>query len=456
MATGIASASDHDEPIEPITRSGRPKFKFSLAGYSYRDLFKPNNKFAKEALTLHDFVERLRKDAARGDGADVVLLSHAGDKRVSDRSARGSASGSGWMCPARRWATTFAIRPGRSATQQIRAVKQWIDHAAVLGAPVIRIFSGSVKRDQTEAEAHRLAVAGDRRVLRVRRQEGDPLGPGEPRRADRDGRQGCSSLVKDVKSPWFGVNLDSGNFHGEDVYGELAQIAPYTRQRADQSRCFTGRAEEGSLRISSGWRRSSAMRLSRLRRAGIRGNRRRPADRVPEVYRPLARGFRVARTQKKPDLVARPGFRSNHLAALHRACVAAFQVFKLGSEANNRETVDSPGAGARWRRRLLTTGRWRRRLNGAAFNRNADSRAARDTTRGNAGLDPGNRKPGHSGLPHHRSRSSRAMTTMTAVMPTAMAAAAIATPPPQSQPPSAAASAAVAAVTGDGLAVTAQ
>ena len=38
---------------------------------------------------------------------------------------------------------------------------------------------------------------------------------------------GLLSLVKDVKSPWFGVNLDSGNFHGEDIYAELEQIAPY-------------------------------------------------------------------------------------------------------------------------------------------------------------------------------------------------------------------------------------
>ena len=43
----------------------------------------------------------------------------------------------------------------------------------------------------------------------------------------RKRRRGCS-LERDVKSPWFGVNFDSGNFHGEDVYGELAQIAPYS------------------------------------------------------------------------------------------------------------------------------------------------------------------------------------------------------------------------------------
>src|SRR5688572_19040332 len=47
--------------IDPVARSGRAKFKFSLAAYSYRDLFKPNNRFAKEALTLHDFASDCAK-----------------------------------------------------------------------------------------------------------------------------------------------------------------------------------------------------------------------------------------------------------------------------------------------------------------------------------------------------------------------------------------------------------
>jgi hydroxypyruvate isomerase len=30
-----------------------------------------------------------------------------------------------------------------------------------------------------------------------------------------------------VQSPWFGVNLDTGNFHSDDIYGELERVAPY-------------------------------------------------------------------------------------------------------------------------------------------------------------------------------------------------------------------------------------
>jgi hypothetical protein len=34
-------------------------------------------------------------------------------------------------------------------------------------------------------------------------------------------------IIRAVKSPWVGVNLDTGNFHGADPYAELAQCAPY-------------------------------------------------------------------------------------------------------------------------------------------------------------------------------------------------------------------------------------
>ena len=35
------------------------------------------------------------------------------------------------------------------------------------------------------------------------------------------------ALVRDVQSPWFGVNLDTGNFNTPDPYGDLARLAPY-------------------------------------------------------------------------------------------------------------------------------------------------------------------------------------------------------------------------------------
>ncbi len=35
------------------------------------------------------------------------------------------------------------------------------------------------------------------------------------------------SIIKAVKSDAFGVNFDTGNFHTDDPYADLAKIAPY-------------------------------------------------------------------------------------------------------------------------------------------------------------------------------------------------------------------------------------
>ena len=35
------------------------------------------------------------------------------------------------------------------------------------------------------------------------------------------------AIVRGVKSDWFGVNLDTGNFRTKDPYADLARIAPY-------------------------------------------------------------------------------------------------------------------------------------------------------------------------------------------------------------------------------------
>ena len=39
---------------------------------------------------------------------------------------------------------------------------------------------------------------------------------------------GLLEIVRTVKSPWIGINLDTGNFHTEDPYADLEKIAPYT------------------------------------------------------------------------------------------------------------------------------------------------------------------------------------------------------------------------------------
>jgi sugar phosphate isomerase/epimerase len=105
-------------------------------------------------------------------------------------------------------------------------VKQWIDHAALLAAPHIRIFAGTVNPAMSKAEAKKLSIEAIEECCDYAGRKGVMLGlenhggiVAEP--AD------LLEIVHAVKSPWFGINLDTGNFQTDDPYADLAACAPY-------------------------------------------------------------------------------------------------------------------------------------------------------------------------------------------------------------------------------------
>ena len=207
--------------IEPITRNGTPKFKFSLAAYSYRSLLQ-----GKDAeFTLADFID----DCAAFGLEGTELTSYYFPSEVTPEyliGLRKQCFQLGLDVSGTAVGNDFGHPPGEARDKQIASVKSWIEHAAVLGAPVIRIFAGHVKKGVSPAESHKLMVAGIEECCDYAGQHGVHLAlenhGGPTATAD-----GLLAIVRDVNSPWFGVNLDTGNFHGEDIYGELEQAAPY-------------------------------------------------------------------------------------------------------------------------------------------------------------------------------------------------------------------------------------
>jgi sugar phosphate isomerase/epimerase len=220
-------------------------FKFSLAAYSYRDLL--NAKSPEKKLTLDDFIRDCAKMGLQG--TELTSYYFPNDptpdylRHLKDLCFRlgldisGTAVGNDFCHPA-----------GPERDRELAHVKRWVDHAEMLGAPVIRIFSGHEHGTSVE-EAHRLAVAGIEECCDYAGKHGVFLAL-ENHGGLTTSADGLMKLVRDVKSPWFGVNLDTGNFQGDDVYGDLTRFAPYAinvqvkvsivengkRQRADFSR----------------------------------------------------------------------------------------------------------------------------------------------------------------------------------------------------------------------------
>lgn len=204
--------------IEPIQRNGTAKFKFSLAGYSYRNLF-------KDGFPLEEFIADCARMGLEGTEPTSYYfpkdLTHAYLRQLKHLSFRLGLDISGTAV-----GNDFCGPPGPARQQQIAHVKQWIDYAEILGAPVIRIFSGRPRGGQTAEQARRLAVEGIEECCDYAGQHGVFLAL-ENHGGLTSTAESMLKIIRDVKSPWFGVNFDSGNFHSRDVYAELARIAPY-------------------------------------------------------------------------------------------------------------------------------------------------------------------------------------------------------------------------------------
>ena len=218
---GAPSITRFARAIEPIRRGGGAKFKFSLAAYSYRDLL--NAKPAK--ATLEDFITACAM--MQLEGTELTSYYFPPDFTPDYlRRLKQLAFDLGLDISGTAVGNDFCLPPGEKRDREIAHVKKWVDYAEILGAPVIRIFSGNAAKEMSVEEAHRLAVAGMEECCQYAGQHGVYLAlenhGGLTATAD-----GILALVRDVKSPWFAVNLDTGNFNTADPYADLAKLAPY-------------------------------------------------------------------------------------------------------------------------------------------------------------------------------------------------------------------------------------
>src|SRR5258708_8444463 len=96
-----------------------------------------------------------------------------------------------------------------------------------MGAPVIRIFAGNVPAGDSEEAAIERCAAGINESLDYAAKKGVCLALENHGGITATPVQMLRIIEQVKESPWFGVNLDGGNFRTADPYSDLAKIAPY-------------------------------------------------------------------------------------------------------------------------------------------------------------------------------------------------------------------------------------
>jgi hypothetical protein len=232
LSTSLAAMGATTLPgIEPISRAGKSRMQLGVAAYSFREHFqwmrdkeqKPKGNL--KPWSILDFIDWCADNNVPGAEVTSYFFPPDVDEKFLLEVKR-HAYLRGVQLAGTAIGNNFALPKGEKLDEQIAYTKKWIDYAALMNAPHIRVFAGPQPKDLSEQQAVANCLEAYQECLDYAAKKGLFLGlenhggiVAEP--------DNLIKMVKAANSPWAGINWDSGNFHTEDPYGDLAKIAPY-------------------------------------------------------------------------------------------------------------------------------------------------------------------------------------------------------------------------------------
>ena len=211
-------------------RAGSSRLLLSLAAYSFRDYFVDSNRRkgaqtdSGKRIDMFQFIDY----CADQDCSGAEVTSYYFPKDLTEDyllKLRRHAFLRGVALSGTAVGNNFAQPKGAKRDAEIALVKKWVDYAALMGAPHIRIFAGQAQ-GLTREEAVVLCISAIEECADYAGRKGIFLGlenhggiVAEP--------EGLLAIIQAIKSPWVGINLDTGNFHTPDPYESIALCAPY-------------------------------------------------------------------------------------------------------------------------------------------------------------------------------------------------------------------------------------
>jgi sugar phosphate isomerase/epimerase len=237
-AAGFGFSAPADAEIEPIQRAGKGSFlKTSVNAYSFTKLLNAKIKHHEQGMDLYDVVDFCAEHNIDGFDATGYFFpdfpARPTDQYINDLKLKAFESGVGISGSGVRNNFTVADKDKRAA--DVAIIKQWVEIASQLGAPVLRVFADTQMRSKTwkdvapgKTRAQVAAYITDN--LKECAEHGEKHGVIIGVQNHGDFLQTAEQqleLIGMVNSKWCGAIVDTGYYKTADPYVDMAKAAPY-------------------------------------------------------------------------------------------------------------------------------------------------------------------------------------------------------------------------------------
>jgi sugar phosphate isomerase/epimerase len=209
-------------------RAGGPRLKTSLNAYSFNKALTDHLKDAGKGMSLLELLDFCAEQDF--DAIDPTGYYFPGypkppsDAFLNEFKRRAFVLGLDISGTGVR--THFASADRAQRARDVEHVKEWIEVASRLGAPVLRVFAGAEPDGYSWDEVAEWMVADLKLCVEHARKHGVLLGIQNHDDFLKTGAQ-TVKIVKMIDSEWFGVVVDTGAFATPDPYKDIALVAPF-------------------------------------------------------------------------------------------------------------------------------------------------------------------------------------------------------------------------------------
>lgn len=219
--------------------SGNSKLKMSLNAFSFNDLL------MDKTMSLDDLLE-ICAEMGFG-GIDITAYYFPGYPKVPDDNylyhIKRKAFRLGLDITGTGVRNDFTEPDKNKRADHVTLVKNWVDAAAKLGAPVLRIFAGTQSpKGYTRSQILEWMIHDVEDCVSYGKQKGVIVAIQNHNDFIQTADE-ANEFIEKINSEWFGLILDTGSYRVHDPYDEIAKSAKYAVNWQIKEHVFVNGAE---------------------------------------------------------------------------------------------------------------------------------------------------------------------------------------------------------------------